>query len=259
MFVTCVRRRSIPHRLGAPVAGVLLTLVATGCFSGTNVSGTATTQGTLSTVAISVVNPVGSVPDSAAPPISDAIEAPPDKGSCSVRLDTRPLPSPATSDPETTDPATTETGPAVIEWTGNGGASGFTYGGWLTEAEIAAIEAEGISVDRAQFNLSCVGGGGRVISLVGTNLIPQRPDDYPLRLAPTGGQSARDKLLLNLSTVSEDITAPRTYVWALAEAGTVSITTLDAGRIVATITAEVISVDTARSATLTAEFDFSRG
>ncbi len=246
-----------------------------GCFNGANVSGTSTTQGTLSTVAISIANPVESVPDSAAPSASDAAEAPPDQGSCSVRMETRPLTEPVTSDTatdDTTSEATTtddtttddtatagDAGPALIEWTGNGEASGFTFGGWLTDAEIAAIEAEGITVDRAQFNLSCVGGGGRVISLVGTNLIPQRPDDYPLRLAATGGQSARDKLLLNVSTVSEDVTAPRTNIWALAEAGTVSITTLVANRIVATLSAEVVSVDTARSATLTAEFDFSRG
>lgn len=246
-----------------------------GCFNGTNVSGTSTTQGTLSTVAISVVNPVESVPDSGAPPASDAAEAPPDQGSCSVRMETRPLTEPVTSDTATATSTTVDTttndttsddttratddGPTLIEWTGNGEASGFTFGGWLTEAEIAAIEAEGITVDRAQFNLSCVGGGGRVISLVGTNLIPQRADDYPLRLAATGGQSARDKLLLNVSTVSNDVTAPRTNIWALAEVGTVSITTLDASRIVATISAEVVSVDTARSATLTAEFDFSRG
>jgi hypothetical protein len=260
LFIVRVRRGPLPCRLGVPAAALLAALLVAGCFNGTNVSGTSTTQGTLSTVAISVNNPVESVPDSAAPTAGDATEAPPDQGACSVRMETRPLTEPVTSDTTTDDTATAgDEVPTVIEWTGNGEASGFTFGGWLTEAEIVAIEAEGITVDRAQFNLSCVGGGGRVISLVGTNLIPQRPDDYPLRLAATGGQSARDKLLLNVSTVSDDVTAPRTNIWALAEAGTVSITTLDANRIVATINAEVVSVDTARSATLTAEFDFSRG
>jgi hypothetical protein len=244
-------------------------LVPAGCFSGTSQSGTSTTQGTLSTVAISIVNPAETVPDTA-PLISDPAEAPADEGSCAVRLETRPLTDPTpidTAPSDTTSVDTTSDGtsgppdadPTVIEWTSNGDASGFAYGGWLTDAEIAAIEAEGITVDRAQFTLSCVGGGGQVISLVGTNLIPQRPADYPLRLATTGGQSARDTLLLNVSTVSEDVTAPVTNIWALAQEGIVSITTLDASRIVATITAELVSVDTARRATLTAEFDFSRG
>ena len=251
-----------------PALLVVAAVAGAGCFSGTNAAVSSTTQGTLTTVAISVDNPVATVLDAGTPLDTDPTDAVPEQGSCTVEMNVRPL---ATTTPDTastndtastddSEPQSTENdADEVIEWTGSGGSSGFAYGGWLTEAEIAAIEAEGLAVDRAQFNLSCVGGGGRVVSLVGTNLIPQRAADYPLRLAATGGQSVRDKILLNVSTVADDVTAPRTSIWALAEPATFQITTLDAGHIVASITAELISVDTERTATLNAQFDFSNG
>ena len=246
--------------VGTVVVAVLSGVVGSGCFSGTNAVESSIDQGTLSTVAISVVNPVATAADAAAPDETDPTDAAPQLGLCTVRMDVRPAPATSSDGVPAGDPAPppAETDTAdVIEWKGNGGSSGFAYGGWLTEAAIAAVEAEGLVVDRAQFNMSCVGGGGRVVSLVGTNLIPPRAADYPLRLAATGGQSVRDKILLNVSTVADDVTAPRTSIWSLAEPATFQITTLDAGRIVASITAELISVDTERTATLTAQFDFS--
>jgi hypothetical protein len=238
---------------------VVAAVAGAGCFSGTNAAVSSTTQGTLTTVAISVDNPVATVLDAGTPLDTDPTDAVPEQGSCTVEMNVRPLAATTPDTASTDDTASTNDAVEVIEWTGSGGSSGFAYGGWLTEAAIAAIEAEGLVVDRAQFNLSCVGGGGRVVSLVGTNLIPQRAADYPLRLAATGGQSVRDKILLNVSTVADDVSAPRTSIWALAEPATLRITTLDAGRIVASITAELISFDTERTATLNAQFDFSNG
>jgi hypothetical protein len=242
-------------RLSARSIGVPAVLFAAmalaGCFRGSSATDSTTTRGTLSTVAVSIANPANTLTDAAVeaviPTGSDAVAEPADdSGTCSASLDVRPLVVTATE----TDP---------IEWSGDGQSSGLGYGGWLTEAEIAAVEAEGITVDRAQFNLSCVGGGGRAISLVGTNLIPMRAADYQLRLSPTGGQSVRDTLLLNVSTVSTDVTNPRTSVWALAEATTLRILEFDEAHIRAEIEAEIVSVETGRAATLTADFDFRRG
>lgn len=250
-----VTRRS--RRSSSVMAVLLATSSLAGCFSGTNLSDSATTQGTLSTVPISIANPADTLTDAIVdvvpPAASDATEPAVDAGTCSVRLDVRPLAESPTTD---STPAADD---EPITWTGNSESSGFSYGGWISDDEVAAIEAEGLSVDRTEFNLSCIGGGGRTISLVGTNLIPMKPTDYPLRLSPTGGQSTRDKVLLNVSTVSTDVTDPRISVWALAEATTLRITEFDETAVRATIEASLVSVESGRSATLRADFEFSRG
>jgi hypothetical protein len=65
-------------------------------------------------------------------------------------------------------------------------------------------------------------------------------------------------LILNVSTVGDDPLVPQSISWALAEPGVVDITTLDESRVVATLTAEVVSLESAQLGSLTVEFDFTR-